>query len=162
MKKLKNLLPKQKVNEAISSSKSVKDFKFSKDELEFLQSLINGLGSGQHPYADSKTIGSFNMKYVDGLMKKAKNKVPSKFKSQYDSVTSKLKQTNEDLEDMDVSIPFQVERFLDKAIKVIKSYNLSRKKEQLVIAKIIDALNMNPQELQQAVTKLKKYKIVKR
>ena len=50
MEKLKNLLPKNKINEAISSSKSVKDFKFSKDELEFLQALINGVGSGQHPY----------------------------------------------------------------------------------------------------------------
>jgi len=63
---------------------------------------------------------------------------------------------------MDVSIPSKVERFLDRALQVIKSYNLSRKKEQLVIAKLIDALGMSPSELQQAVTKLKKYKIVKR
>ncbi len=68
----------------------------------------------------------------------------------------------EDLEDMDVSIPSKVERFLDRALSVIKSYNLSRKKEQLVIAKLIDALGMNPSELQQAVQKIKKYKIVKR
>jgi len=80
----------------------------------------------------------------------------------------------EDLEDMDVSLPGKVERFLDRAIQVVKSYNLSRRKEQMVIAKIIDALGMTPSELQQAalgmtpselqqaVTKLKKYKIVKR
>jgi hypothetical protein len=68
----------------------------------------------------------------------------------------------EDLEDMDVSIPSKVERFLDRALSVIKSYNLSRKKEQLVVAKLVDALGMSPQELQQAVQKLKKYKIVKR
>ena len=68
----------------------------------------------------------------------------------------------EDLEDMDTAIPAKVERFLDRALNVIKSYNLSRKKEQLVVAKLIDALGMNPSELQQAVTKLKKYKIVKR
>ena len=72
------------------------------------------------------------------------------------------KQIKEDLEDMDVSIPSKVERFLDRALSVIKSYNLSRKKEQLVVAKLVDALGMSPQELQQAVTKLKKYKIVKR
>ena len=72
------------------------------------------------------------------------------------------REIKEDLEDMDVSIPSKVERFLDRALQVIKSYNLSRKKEQLVIAKLIDALGMNPSELQQAVTKLKKYKIVKR
>jgi AraC-like DNA-binding protein len=72
------------------------------------------------------------------------------------------REIKEDLEDMDVSIPSKVERFLDRALQVIKSYNLSRKKEQLVIAKLIDALGMSPSELQQAVTKLKKYKIVKR
>jgi hypothetical protein len=68
----------------------------------------------------------------------------------------------EDLEDMDVSIPGKVERFLDRALSVIKSYNLSRKKEQLVIAKLVDALGMTPQELSMAVQKLKKNKIVKR
>ncbi len=68
----------------------------------------------------------------------------------------------EDLEDMDVSIPSKVERFLDRALSVIKSYNLGRRKEQLVIAKLIDALGMTPQELAQAVQRLKKYKIVKR
>ena len=72
------------------------------------------------------------------------------------------KEIKEDLEDMDVSIPSKVERFLDRALDVIKSYNLGRKKEQLVIAKLIDALGMTPQELAQAVQKLKKYKIVKR
>ena len=68
----------------------------------------------------------------------------------------------EDLEDMDVSIPSKVERFLDRALSVIKSYNLSRKKEQLVVAKLVDALGMTPQDLQQAFTKLRKYKIVKK
>jgi hypothetical protein len=68
----------------------------------------------------------------------------------------------EDLEDMDVSIPGKVERFLDRALSVIKSYNLGRKKEQLVIAKLVDALGMTPQELSIAVQKLKKNKIVKR
>jgi hypothetical protein len=68
----------------------------------------------------------------------------------------------EDLEDMDANLPAQIERFLDRAIRIIKGYNLSRRKEQMVIAKIIDALDMNPSELQQAVQKLKKYKIVKK
>jgi len=68
----------------------------------------------------------------------------------------------EGLDDMDVAIPSKVERFLDRALSVVKSYNLPRKKEQLVIAKLVDALGMNPAELQQAVQKLKRYKIVKR
>jgi hypothetical protein len=68
----------------------------------------------------------------------------------------------ESIEDMDTAIPSKVERFLDRALQVIKSYNLSRKKEQLVIAKLVDALGMTPQELTMAVQKLKKNKIVKR
>ena len=66
---------------------------------------------------------------------------------------------NEELDDMDVSIPAKVERFLDRALDVIKGYNLPKRKEQLVIAKLVDALGMTPQELQQAVQRLKKYKI---
>ena len=68
----------------------------------------------------------------------------------------------EELDDMEANLPAQMERFLDRAIKVIKGYNLSRKKEQFVIAKIIDALGMNPSELQQAIQKVKRNKIVKR
>ena len=66
---------------------------------------------------------------------------------------------NEDLEDMDVTIPAKVEKFLDRALDVIKGYNLPKRKEQLVIAKLVDALGMTPQDLQQAVQRLKKYKI---
>jgi DNA-binding MarR family transcriptional regulator len=39
---------------------------------------------------------------------------------------------------------------------------LSRRKEQYVIAKLIDALGMTPSDLQQAVQRLKRNKIVKR
>jgi hypothetical protein len=66
---------------------------------------------------------------------------------------------NEDLEDMDVTIPAKVEKFLDRALEVIKGYNLPKRKEQLVMAKLVDALGMTPQDLQQAVQRLKKYKI---
>lgn len=74
---------------------------------------------------------------------------------------SKPKQ-NEALEDMDVALPAKMEKFLDRTIQIIKGYNLSRKKEQLVIAKILDALKLNPSELQQAVQKVKKYGVVTR
>ena len=63
---------------------------------------------------------------------------------------------------MDVSLPTQLERYLDKTISIIRRYNLPRKKEQFIIAKLIDGLEMNPSELQQAVAKLKRYKIVHR
>jgi hypothetical protein len=68
----------------------------------------------------------------------------------------------EELDDMEANLPAQMERFLDRAIRVIKGYNLSRRKEQFVIAKMIDALDMNPAELQQAVQKVKRNKIVKK
>jgi DNA-binding transcriptional regulator GbsR (MarR family) len=68
----------------------------------------------------------------------------------------------EALDDMDAPLPAQMERFLDRAIRVIRGYNLSRKKEQFVIAKIIDALGLSPAELSQAVQKLKKNKVVSR
>jgi hypothetical protein len=68
----------------------------------------------------------------------------------------------EELDDMDVALPATAERFLDRAIKALKGYNLNKRKEQYVIAKLIDALGMTPSELTQAVQKLKKNKIVNR
>jgi hypothetical protein len=68
----------------------------------------------------------------------------------------------EELDDMDVNLPAQVERFLDRAIRVIKGYNFTKRKEQFIIAKLIDALDMTPNQLQQASQRLRKYKIVKR
>ena len=92
-------------------------------------------------------------------MAKLINLIPINFKEV--KVLTK-KEMNEDLEDMDTSLPGKVERFLDRALQVIKSYNLPRRKEQYVIAKLIDALGMTPSELQQAVQRLKRNKIVKR
>ena len=92
-------------------------------------------------------------------MAKLINLIPINFKKV--KVLTK-KEMNEDLEDMDVSLPGKVERFLDRALQVIKSYNLPRRKEQYVIAKLIDALGMTPSDLQQAVQRLKRNKIVKR
>jgi phospholipid N-methyltransferase len=68
----------------------------------------------------------------------------------------------EDLEDMDVALPSQVQRFLDRTISIVKGYNLPKKKEQLIIAKIIDALGMDRQQLMQAITKIKKNDILKK
>ena len=67
---------------------------------------------------------------------------------------------NEALEDMEVALPSKVERFLERLVQTIKSYNLPRKKEQAVIARVIDALQINPSELTQTVQKLKKYGVI--
>ena len=66
----------------------------------------------------------------------------------------------EELEDMDVSLPSQLERYLDRTADIIKRYNLSKSKEQYIMAKLIDALNMNPSDLSTAVSKLKRFKVV--
>ena len=68
----------------------------------------------------------------------------------------------ESIEDMDATLPAQVERFLDKLVMQIRGYNLSKKKEQLVIAKIIDSLGMDKQQLMQAINKIKKNDILKK
>jgi len=70
--------------------------------------------------------------------------------------------TNEALEDMEVALPQKVEKFLERLVKTIKSYNLSRKKEQAVIARVMDSMGITTSELSQAVAKLKKYDVVKR
>jgi hypothetical protein len=68
----------------------------------------------------------------------------------------------ESIDDMDITLPSQVERFLDRLIDQIKGYNLSKRKEQLVIAKVIDALGLDKQQLMQAIQKIKKNDILKK
>jgi len=69
---------------------------------------------------------------------------------------------NEALEDMEVALPSKVEKFLERLVQTIKSYNLPKKKEQAVIARVMDSMGITPSELNQAVQKLKKYDVVKR
>jgi hypothetical protein len=75
---------------------------------------------------------------------------------------SQKPKTNEALEDMEVALPSKVEKFLERLVQTIKSYNLPKKKEQAVIARVMDSMGITTAELNQAVQKLKKYDIVKR
>lgn len=61
-----------------------------------------------------------------------------------------------DLEGFETRLPPQIKKFLNRTIDVVKGYNLNKKKEQLIIAAIVDALNMDPSQLNQAVRKVKK------
>ena len=70
--------------------------------------------------------------------------------------------TNEALEDMEVALPAKVEKFLERLITTIKSYNLPKKKEQAVIARVMDSMGITSAELNQTVAKLKKYDVVKK
>lgn len=66
----------------------------------------------------------------------------------------------EELENFDTTLPTNVKRFLDKVVSQLKSYNLNRKKEVLVLATIIDALGMDKMELMRYVQKIKKSDIL--
>ena len=46
----------------------------------------------------------------------------------------------EELDDMDASLPASAERFLDRAIRALKGYNLSRRKEQYMVT--VDVLKV--------------------
>jgi hypothetical protein len=72
----------------LKDSRNIDDVNFSNDELDFLAALINNMGSGQHPWADSKTIGMFKIDYVKKLL--VKGKIPSTYNSVLKSVSSKL------------------------------------------------------------------------
>ncbi len=68
----------------------------------------------------------------------------------------------EALEDFDVNLPVQVERFLEKVVNAIKGYKLNRKKEQMIVAKIINALGMDKQDLMLTIQKIKKRDILQK
>lgn len=74
----------------------------------------------------------------------------------------KKENVNEELEDMDVNLPPQVDKFLTRLVDQIKGYNLPKKKEQLIVAKIIDALGMDRQQLMMAIAKIKKAGVLKK
>jgi len=67
---------------------------------------------------------------------------------------------NESLEDLDTNLPMGVERYLDKMVSQIKGMNLNRKKEILVLAKVIDAMGMDKQELMRYIQQIKKKDIL--
>jgi hypothetical protein len=79
-----------------------------------------------------------------------------------DLIPNNKKPLNEAVEDMEVALPAKVERFLERLIQTIKSYNLPKKKEQAVIARVIDSLQITPSQLTQTVQKLKKYDVVRK
>ena len=65
------------------------------------------------------------------------------------------KLAKESLEDLDTNLPSSVERYLDKMVSQIKGMNLNRKKEMLVLAKVIDAMGMDKQELMRYIQQIK-------
>ena len=70
------------------------------------------------------------------------------------------KVVKEALEDLDTNLPVSIERYLDKMVNQIKGMSLSRKKEILVLAKVIEAMGIDKQELMRYVSKIKKNDIL--
>jgi hypothetical protein len=70
------------------------------------------------------------------------------------------KVVKEALDDLDTTLPQAVNRYLDKMVSQIKGMNLNRKKEILVLAKVIDAMGMDKNELMRYIQKIKKNDIL--
>lgn len=66
------------------------------------------------------------------------------------------KVVKEAIDDLEAPLPSQLTRFLQKTISIIKGYNLSRKKEALVMAKVIDAMGIDKSELNQIMSRVRK------
>ena len=66
----------------------------------------------------------------------------------------------ESIEDLDTTLPQSVERYLDRMVNQIKGMNLNRKKEVLVLAKVIDAMGIDKNDLMRYIQKIKKNDIL--
>ena len=71
------------------------------------------------------------------------------------------KAVKESLEDLDTTLPQAVDRYLERMIAQIKGMNLNRKKEILVLAKVIDAMGIDKNELMRFISKIKQNDILK-
>ena len=74
------------------------------------------------------------------------------------SINNKI--VKESLEDLDTTLPVAVDRYLEKMVSQIKGMNLNRKKEILVLAKVIEAMGMDKNELMRYIQKIKKNDIL--
>ena len=74
------------------------------------------------------------------------------------SINNKV--VRESLEDLDTTLPVAVDRYLEKMVSQIKGMNLNRKKEILVLAKVIEAMGMDKNELMRYIQKIKKNDIL--
>jgi hypothetical protein len=70
------------------------------------------------------------------------------------------KVVKETLDDLDTTLPQSVDRYLEKMVSQIKGMNLNRKKEILVLAKVIDSMGIDKQDLMRYIQKIKKNDIL--
>ena len=82
------------------------------------------------------------------------NKLRSLVREEIKSIMAE-KQSDGGLDKLDVRLPAQAQRFLDKAVSAIKGANLNRRKQIAALAKIIDGLGLDRRELAKYITKIK-------
>jgi len=75
-------------------------------------------------------------------------------------VPGKKVNVKESIDDLDTTLPQSVDRYLERMVAQIKGMNLNRKKEILVLAKVIDAMGMDKNELMRYIQKIKKNDIL--
>jgi arsenate reductase-like glutaredoxin family protein len=66
----------------------------------------------------------------------------------------------EDITDIHASLPSQIKGLVDSLSRKVKSMNLSRDKEALVIAKLVDAMGMDSGDLNNAISRIKRAHVV--
>ena len=83
------------------------------------------------------------------------NKLRSLVREEIKSIMAE-KQAEGGMKKLDVRLPAQAQKFLDKAVSAIKGANLNRRKQIAALAKIIDGLGLDRRELAKYITKIKK------
>lgn len=83
------------------------------------------------------------------------NKLRSLVREEIKSIMAE-KKPDGGLDKLDVKLPAQAQRFLDKAVSAIKGANLNRRKQIAALAKIIDGLGLDRRELAKYITKIKR------
>ena len=83
------------------------------------------------------------------------NKLRSLVREEIKSIMAE-KQAAGGMKKLDVKLPAQAQRFLDKAVSAIKGANLNRRKQIAALAKIIDGLGLDRRELAKYITKIKR------
>lgn len=72
------------------------------------------------------------------------------------------KAVKESLDDLDTTLPQAVDKYLERMVAQIKGMNLNRKKEILVLAKVIDAMGIDKNDLMRFIQKIKQNDILKK
>ena len=169
MDKLKNLIPGQKINEAKITAKQLRsdlsDYinknseKIAKEFIPkgtpyFIKKNNDGISFMIGGNARTTSLGNIKSETQDYVkidinLAQATGAVTSP--NYFDKAT-----IAEAMDDLEAPLPSQLTRFLEKTISIIKGYNLPRKKEALVMAKVIDAMGIDKSELNQIMSRVRK------